>query len=205
MAQVSYVVLDANETRRNEIYRTLAPQRSVIPIGSLSDLGSVWPDAAWFLVHDDQDLLAELQRAFSRRRCFHPIVVYSESVEPGRVVSAIYGGAVNYVSWPSDIATIEKANASVAAMARQRCEQAAARLLARGSLAKLTGRECEVIRAMRRGLTNKQIARELEISPRTVEIHRSNALTKLGARNSLDAVRILVEAEDGLDGDRDAA
>ena len=41
------------------------------------------------------------------------------------------------------------------------------------------------------------IARELEISPRTVEIHRANMMNKLGARHSAEAIRINIEAHVG--------
>jgi DNA-binding CsgD family transcriptional regulator len=51
----------------------------------------------------------------------------------------------------------------------------------------LTPREAEVLSTMARGYTAKEAARELGISPRTVEVHVGNALVKLTARNGLHA------------------
>jgi DNA-binding NarL/FixJ family response regulator len=45
------------------------------------------------------------------------------------------------------------------------------------------------------GCSNKMIARELSISPRTVEIHRANMMTKLGAEHPSQAVRLRLEAQ----------
>ncbi|AJA08062.1 hypothetical protein SKP52_05685 [Sphingopyxis fribergensis] len=50
-----------------------------------------------------------------------------------------------------------------------------------GSIDHLTYRECEVLEALVRGLTNKQIGIELAISHRTVEVHRARLMRKLGA------------------------
>jgi FixJ family two-component response regulator len=58
----------------------------------------------------------------------------------------------------------------------------------------LTAREAEVARAVLRGLLNKQIAHELGISLKTVEIHRHNAMEKMGASSAADLVRLLVAA-----------
>lgn len=52
----------------------------------------------------------------------------------------------------------------------------------------LTAREGAVLRLVAQGLTNGQIARRLEISPRTVEKHLENARGKLGAANRTEAV-----------------
>lgn len=46
------------------------------------------------------------------------------------------------------------------------------------------------------GLSNKEIGRMLEISPRTVEIHRAKSLAKLDARNVVQAARLLHQAEE---------
>ena len=58
----------------------------------------------------------------------------------------------------------------------------------------LSPRQCEVLVKMAHGLLNKQIAFELGLSEKTVKMHRSLLLQKLGVQTSADAVRIAVEA-----------
>lgn len=59
-----------------------------------------------------------------------------------------------------------------------------------------TKRELDVIRFLARGQSNKDIARELGLSVRTVEMHRANLLTKLGAKSATQAV--LIARDQGL-------
>jgi DNA-binding NarL/FixJ family response regulator len=54
----------------------------------------------------------------------------------------------------------------------------------------LTPREREVLKAIVEGSSNKEIGRDLRLSPRTVEAHRAHIMTKLGAKNAADLVRI---------------
>jgi DNA-binding CsgD family transcriptional regulator len=56
----------------------------------------------------------------------------------------------------------------------------------------LTGRQAEILRAVVWGMSADDIARWLAISPRTVELHRAQALARIGARNVADAVRIAI-------------
>jgi two-component system response regulator DctR len=62
----------------------------------------------------------------------------------------------------------------------------------------LTDREREILEQVVQGFTTKEIARTLQLSPRTVEVHRGHILHKLGARNTADLVRKAVEAHDTL-------
>ena len=64
---------------------------------------------------------------------------------------------------------------------------------ARSRIGRLTGREREVLDWLTAGRSNKAIAREMAISPRTVEVHRANMMGKLGARHPADAVRLRLE------------
>ena len=57
------------------------------------------------------------------------------------------------------------------------------------ALGTLTTREEEVLRLLADGLTDRQIAESLTVSPRTVETHVSSVLHKLGARNRAEAAR----------------
>ena len=58
----------------------------------------------------------------------------------------------------------------------------------------LSGREKQVALALASGKSNKEIANDLDISPRTVEIHRASALKKLGVKSTAEAVRLLIAA-----------
>ena len=58
----------------------------------------------------------------------------------------------------------------------------------------LTAREWQVFDLLISGLSNKLIARELAISPRTVEIHRAHLMKKMGVRNAASLVRIAMAA-----------
>jgi len=58
----------------------------------------------------------------------------------------------------------------------------------------LTVREWQVFDLLISGLSNKLIAHELAISPRTVEIHRAHLMKKMGVRNAASLVRIALTA-----------
>jgi hypothetical protein len=58
-------------------------------------------------------------------------------------------------------------------------------------LSTLTEREIEIIKLIKNGLTNKEIAEQLFLSPRTVETHRARILKKLDLKNSLSLVKYI--------------
>ena len=53
----------------------------------------------------------------------------------------------------------------------------------------LSARETEVVRLIAWGYTNKEIAAQLDLSVKTVETHKANAMHKLGVRSRIDIVR----------------
>jgi two-component system nitrate/nitrite response regulator NarL len=57
----------------------------------------------------------------------------------------------------------------------------------------LTGRELEVVALLARGISNKEVARELEISHRTVEAHRQRIYTKLGISSTAELVTYAID------------
>jgi DNA-binding NarL/FixJ family response regulator len=57
----------------------------------------------------------------------------------------------------------------------------------------LTQREIEILEFMVKGLSSKEIAKDLSISPRTIETHRLNIMKKLGTSNSAETVAMAVK------------
>ena len=108
-------------------------------------------------------------------------------------------GATGFLRWPFDdrefIDTLNRmSNEGELRVRRERML-----FEAKTQVESLSRRERQVLTALIGGLSNKQIGEALEISPRTVEIHRSHMMTKLKARSVADAVRMALYA--GLDED----
>lgn len=147
------------------------------------------------LVNDDLSLASQLARWIQKSGSRLVHIAYAVELSASRVLRAVSEGAINFIEWPADKdRLIEILNDAAAPLrpeieARQRVVEAKARVR------RLTAREKEVLGQMVDGETNTAIGKKLSISPRTVEIHRSNLLLKLHARNSLEAVRIALEAE----------
>ena len=61
-------------------------------------------------------------------------------------------------------------------------------------ISSLTNRQREILALIAHGRTSKHIARDLQISPRTIEVHRAHILFNLGVRSSAEAIRLAIEA-----------
>lgn len=124
-----------------------------------------------------------------------PVVASSDNPGVRDVVNAMKGGAIDYLPLPmtregfANLLKQVEIDAAPYAMARRKLVDA------RGRIARLSKREREVLDWLSEGCSNKAIARALDISPRTVEIHRANMMDKLGANHSAEAVRLQLEAQ----------
>ena len=123
-----------------------------------------------------------------------PVIVCAADPEIEGIVGAIKQGALDYLRLPLDHTRL--ANSLDCVMREAASQSAIRRRLnhARGRVAKLSKREREVLEFLADGCSNKVIARELEISPRTVEIHRANMMTKMDAAHVAEAVRLWLES-----------
>jgi two-component system response regulator FixJ len=110
-------------------------------------------------------------------------------------VEAMKAGAVDFIEKPFDddilIAAIRTALGRYDKVLHQENELAQLR----GRLAALSAREMEVLQGLLAGLPNKTIAYDLNLSPRTVEVHRANVMTKMGAKSLSDLVRMALLAD----------
>ena len=132
----------------------------------------------------------EVQQALQERGVSLPVVIMTGHGDVPLSVRALKAGAIDFIEKPFEreiLLSAMKAGFAVLRRSdsgRERAKEAAVRLQA------LTPREREVLDGLAEGLPNKTIAYDLGISPRTVEIHRANLMTKLGVRSLSEALRL---------------
>jgi two-component system response regulator FixJ len=136
----------------------------------------------------------EVQRALKERGVLLPVIVMTGHGDVNVAVQSMKAGAVDFIEKPFEkavlLGAIEEGFARIEQVGRgrARADEAKVRLKA------LTPREADVLQGLVRGHPNKTIAYDLGISPRTVEIHRANLMTKLGVASLSEALRIAFAA-----------
>ncbi len=137
----------------------------------------------------------ELQDALRARGIQMPIVFITGHGDIPMAVKAVNAGALDFLEKPFDDDQLLEIVAKGLEHDRERREQAARYAAIEAALDSLTPRESEVMEEILRGKLNKIIAADLEMSVRTVEVHRARVLEKLGARNGSDMVRLVLSSE----------
>ena len=132
----------------------------------------------------------ELQLELARRGSLLPVVVLTGHGDVNSARSALRAHAVDFLTKPFKEADLLSAIEQGFAIERERLAQTRAVAAGRALVATLTAREREVAALLATGAQNLAIARQLNISPRTVEIHKARCMEKLGARSLADLVRI---------------
>ncbi|MFN3724954.1 MAG: PAS domain-containing protein [Allosphingosinicella sp.] len=137
------------------------------------------------------DLLEELPR----RGVSLPVIMISGRGELRHAVQAMKLGAVDFLQKPYQegelIAAIERALDT----ANKRRGRSEAKTAAVARLERLSPRERQILQGLLAGLPNKAIARKLDLSPRTVEMHRANMMADLGIASLPEAIRLAIDAE----------
>lgn len=170
-----------------------------------ADLGELIrhrPSSGILVVHDrpsagsgSEGTAAETIRRVADQGTWLPLIAIAVDPTPGQIVAAMKAGALDFLPLPLDQRRFAGSLRQIAAEAEAFCEARRRMVEARSRISNLSGREREVLDLLSAGSSNKAIARELAISPRTVEIHRANMMAKLGASHPAEAVRLQIEAE----------
>ncbi|WP_407159570.1 response regulator FixJ [Bradyrhizobium sp. STM 3557] len=139
---------------------------------------------------DGIELLKHMKAADNR----FPIVIMTGHGDVPLAVEAMKLGAIDFLEKPFEderlTTMIESAIRQAEPVARS--EAVTQEILAR--VESLSPRERQVMDGLMAGLSNKMIAREYEISPRTIEVYRANVMTKMGANSLSELVRLAMRA-----------
>ncbi|MFO8152357.1 response regulator transcription factor [Thioalkalivibrio sp.] len=147
----------------------------------------------------------EVQEELRARGYMLPVIFISAFADIPSTVRALKAGAVDFVEKPfSKDALVSRIEEAFALDRRQR-DQNGWRTDIGGRAQQLTPREFDVMRLVTMGLSNKEIARELGISPRTVEKYRARVMEKMHAENIADLCRMAAILQEGAGMDQDSA
>ena len=136
----------------------------------------------------------ELQQQLLQLSSTLPVLFITGHGDVPMAVDAMRNGAVDFLRKPVNetdlMERIQQALNDETGHWKRKLDQAETEKL----VASLTGREVEIFHLVAQGLANKAIAANLDISERTVEVHRSQVMKKLGVRSLAQLVRLHLQA-----------
>ncbi len=136
----------------------------------------------------------ELQDALKKRGIALPFVIITAHGDVATARAAFRSQAVDFLEKPFDNAQLRTAIETAFALEERRIQRNDGRRRDAEKLGRLTAREREVLERAAQGLHAKEIAAALGISPRTVEVHKTRIMEKLGVRNVAELVRFAIAA-----------
>ena len=137
----------------------------------------------------------ELQRTLGERGWTTPVVFLTGHGDVELAVQAMKHGAFDFLEKPFkdqrllDVVSAALRQREADLVSSERAQQAGDRL------ARLSPREAEVARLVAQGLPNKLVARELDISEKTVHIHRQHVMEKAEVGSAAELARLMLQAD----------
>lgn len=135
---------------------------------------------------------AELLEKLGAAGLLIPAVVITGHGDVPMAVSAMKAGAVDFIEKPFEDRTLIDAITRAASRLEDASEISADIATLRARLNSLSEREQQVLSSVVAGAANKTIAYDLDISPRTVEVHRANIMSKMQAKSLPELVRMTI-------------
>jgi RNA polymerase sigma factor (sigma-70 family) len=136
----------------------------------------------------------ELQSELARRGVGLPVIIVTAHGDVAAARSALRAGAIDFIEKPIDDEALAAAIADALDRDARSRSRAQADASAAERLARLTGREREVLELVTAGRHNREIAVDLGISPRTVEVYKARLMEKLQVRRVPELVRMVLES-----------
>jgi two-component system response regulator FixJ len=141
------------------------------------------------------DLLGHLRAAGTAL----PVVIMTAYADVPLAVQAMKAGAVDFIEKPYAAEVVLQSVRRALQQADQLADAAHSHAAVLSRFQSLTPRERDVMALLVGGLQNKQIGHRLDISPRTVEIHRARVMEKMAAASLSHLVRMTLTSELPLD------
>jgi two-component system, LuxR family, response regulator FixJ len=129
-----------------------------------------------------------LAEQMKNARLWLPIIAYCDEFNIDLVISSVKSGVIDLI--PADLRTdtLKQRIETAIVESKPIIEKNTAKTDASRSISRLTKREESILGLLADGMTSKEIAKEINVSPRTVEIHRRNILRKLDAKSTANAI-----------------
>lgn len=131
----------------------------------------------------------EAFHSIAQQRPDLPIILMSSDGNIEKVVRFLKAGAYDFIEKPFDPDQLLRAIAKAIDHQERSQHETGDHLQAMALLKRLTPREAEILKLLMMGESTKAIARHLDISPRTIDVHRGHIMEKLESRSVADAVR----------------
>jgi len=193
-----YVVDDDRDVRRSLSFMLGAAEIRSHPYGSGADFLEALPDLEPGCIlldlrmphMDGFHVMAEL----AGRSVDWPVIVMTGHGEIPIAVRAMKLGAVDFIEKPFSEQALLGCFSQAFDVLQERAAAGKRRREASARAAQLTAREREVLASLLAGQSNKQIAKALGISLRTVEMHRGNMMDRLQAASLAEALTLALDA-----------
>lgn len=138
----------------------------------------------------------DLQKVLAKKWPLVPLVLITGHGDVSIAVNALKSGAHDFIEKPFSPERLIEAIRSAVSSTASRINHDQELLRISGRVSELSDRQRQVMDLAVKGLSNKEIAIHLRISPRTVETYRAWVMEKTGARNIADLVRIAMRLEE---------
>jgi len=135
----------------------------------------------------------DLVERLKARGSIRPIILITGHGDINMAVSAVKAGAFDFIEKPFDESRLLASVYEAVKKGRQRVSDAVELEQLRARFELLSTRQRQVMELATAGLSNREIAAKLNISPKTVENHRAWVMERIGARNIADLVRIAIQ------------
>ena len=134
----------------------------------------------------------ELQGALQSREIELPVIIITAHGETSAARTSLKAGAVDFLEKPIDRDQLLSAIREGLTSESERIRRASQNAEISRQLGRLTPREREVLDRVIAGKHNREIAKELDISVRTVEVHKARVMSKMGVERIADLMRVLL-------------